>query len=456
MFKGLRTKIESEQKGQGSERGGQRQTKQQSRTTKPTTRQNETSQPKIYSQRPDAIVNSESKSDALHSSTSDERASPISISNRLKPNNTPTSTQDGCQHTSFTADQNLESLIQFEENFDVKASGIKRTSVELESQIARVQNQLKAVIKEREDFIRQLAQSNQLIDSIQQALEQERAKNSSLEARLRELEQKKQQPKQQFDNKDNNKPNSVFSKSLNLEGLTANASDLSISDNVDVLRQELIQLQAQLAKKNRQLKIKQQNLTDMKKALQREILEHGKTQDELVKAQRQFRGQQEQTTPTNNSSDSSATINVPNGSDPNESVDIQKDSKNHESSQTLSDKNQGNGHRTSSGVNISEDAISLNAAVGIASQFDRISCMSRSSASVDDFESNDFQQNNYNKEVSHEYLRNVLFRYMTSTDTETTQHLVKAISVLMDFTPEQSAAIKNSINNRMSSWLRLK
>jgi hypothetical protein len=103
--------------------------------------------------------------------------------------------------------------------------------------------------------------------------------------------------------------------------------------------------------------------------------------------------------------------------------------------------------------------MSLNAAIGGGSatmQFDRISCLSRSSASVDDFESNDLQHSNNNKEVSHEYLRNVLFRYMTSTDTETTQHLVKAISVLIDFTPEQSAAIKKSMNGWMSSWLRLR
>lgn len=55
------------------------------------------------------------------------------------------------------------------------------------------------------------------------------------------------------------------------------------------------------------------------------------------------------------------------------------------------------------------------------------------------------------KEINFEYLRNVLFKYMTSSEYEA-QHLVKAIVTLLEFSPNQEEAIREALERRMS-WL---
>lgn len=402
MFKGLRTKIESEQKGQGSIKS--------TRVAQNDAKSSE------------SILKDQGNSTSKITFTSlDDQANLVQKINEL-------SLPQSKYHDSS---QKNERELQFESVEDLKC------------QISKLNDQLQAVIKEKDESNDQNAQLYQIIEKLRRNLENEKEINSSLQIKLNEVES---ELKEKSNLKSNNRTTSISINSFSPDGLSS--AGLNTSDDIGVLRHEIIELRAQLSKKNRQLKIRQQNLSDIKRALQKEMLDHSRTQDELNKLQNQLKERE-----LHIQADKIDIVQE-NGSNQSETSDM--NTRNQYFKQNVSDKNQesnlhvGNGGGSGTG----EDAISLNAGVCTA-QLDRISCLSRSSASVDDFDSNDLQQNSYNREVSHEYLRNVLFRYMTSTDTETTQHLIKAISIIMNFTPEQSAAIKSAMHSR-TSWLRLK
>lgn len=428
MFKGLRTKIENERTGQGNTKN----------LHEPRTTDNNSSSSsyQIGAQSTSSgIINDEFIQETLNKPTINNQPIKEAAKNDDKSpilghaDSQLSKVGDQFQQILKLSDQ--ESSDQLEQN----GEDFRKTLGELKSEIFNLSNQLRSVIKERDESNDQNAQLYQLIEKLRRSLEEEKEVNSSLQTKLHETElalKERDKSMESFKNR------SLAKKSI--KSLDQSNSNESLADDIDGLKLKVNELQNQMSEKNRQLRIRQQNLNDIKKALQKEMAEHNKTQEELIKIQNQIKQQHVQI--KNNSSHNDCS-NLQNGSAHSDTNEIPKNP-------SLSDKNQD--------VIIQAVQDGGEEAAGISTsnlQLDRMSCLSRSSASVDDFDSNDLQQGSCNKEVNQEYLRNVLFRYMTSNDTETTQHLVKALIVLMNFTPEQSACIKSAMKAK-SNWLRLK
>lgn len=310
----------------------------------------------------------------------------------------------------------------------------------LREELIELKIKFRTTARERDQSNNQNVELCQTIENLKNQLEQERESNLSLLRRLKQFD-----PTNEPGSARLTRPSSHISiKSFsNLEGLTDEESN-----DVEQLRKMVVSLRSQLSEKNRMLKIRTQNVNDIKKALQKELAEHGKTQEELNKLQNQLK----QLTAINRIQNND---NIHNGcligdtqSNETQANNHSQHHRNPSQNVTSNDNNNQLHHHESYGGNDSpnnHNTIHLK----MGPQLDGISF--HSSASVDDYESNELHNH---RDVNHEYLRNVLYRYMTSTDTATTLHLVKALSVLMNFTPEQSAAITKSMNVK-NSWLRL-
>lgn len=61
----------------------------------------------------------------------------------------------------------------------------------------------------------------------------------------------------------------------------------------------------------------------------------------------------------------------------------------------------------------------------------------------------------YVNDINFKYLQNVVLKFITSTDHESQKHLVKAISTLLKFSPEEEQIIKQSLESRGSNWFKL-
>jgi len=55
------------------------------------------------------------------------------------------------------------------------------------------------------------------------------------------------------------------------------------------------------------------------------------------------------------------------------------------------------------------------------------------------------------KDINFEYLKNVVFSFLMSTDSESL-HLVKALAVLLEFTPAEEKLLKDTLEYKMSWW----
>lgn len=406
MFKGLRTKIESEQKGQ---------------TTKPAPSASS------IATRPPSTEPSGNEANTTIESVLEASSNQLYI--RSEPEN---------EHLSHPKSQNNSTSSETipQDGLDSQPtgkSGVDAPFHELKAEILSLNNRLDIVTKQKEDCNDQNVQLYLLIEKLRRNLETEKKLNANLISKVTQLEQS-------F--KDGT--SSHKAQHLKSEGLTNKCKSISQSvilpsnlpstDNIDVLNSKLADLQAQLSERNRQMRIKQQNLNDIKKALQKEVQEHIATKEELVNLQDKLKLQA-------NNDELSNCKSSGNGST---SCDFEVSSDKYEVNlpQTLRDMND---------EDLGESLVDT-----MTPQIDRMSYASRSSASVDDLDTKDVQQSgNSLREINHEYLKNVLFRYMTSTDAETSHHLIKALSVIMEFNPEQSAAIKRAMHAR-TSWLRLK
>lgn len=298
-----------------------------------------------------------------------------------------------------------------------------------ELELRNLKHRLDSATRDREESNEQNAELYRIIDNLKRDLENERELNSTLQNKLTEAVTNQGPPSTN---------QSSTSKSLDPEFST---NEIKESDDSQLLRKKIQQLENEVKEKNRQLKIRQQNLNDIKKALQKEFMDHNSTRIELVKLQDQIKQASQ------NLAGPIDCANQQNGS----SLKDYTEANSKGFTVGSSDKNQDpSNYMPSDGI----DRFNNNSP-NMTNQLDRISYVSHSSASVDEFESDVNNQTDYSKEVNHEYLRNVLFRYMTTTDNATARHLVKALSVLMNFTPEQYNSINKAMNAR-SSWLRLK
>lgn len=59
---------------------------------------------------------------------------------------------------------------------------------------------------------------------------------------------------------------------------------------------------------------------------------------------------------------------------------------------------------------------------------------------------------NDQEKINLQYLKNVIFKYITSTEVEAQRHLIKAISVLLNFTEEEERVVRETLDWR-TSWL---
>ena len=57
-------------------------------------------------------------------------------------------------------------------------------------------------------------------------------------------------------------------------------------------------------------------------------------------------------------------------------------------------------------------------------------------------------------DINFKYLQNVVLKFITSNDHESQKHLVKAISTLLKFSPEQEQVVKQSLESR-TSWFKI-
>lgn len=392
MFKGLRTKIESEKQGQGGKR-----------SSLPSNQINASSH-----KNEDGGKSSEANPSLDNDKTSN-------LSQKYVANNDVKILSTHKGHSS----QHVES------DSALTNEDLQHTISSLKTEIVELNNKLGSVIKEKDESNDQNAQLYQLIEKLRRNLELEKETNTSLHNKLAEAESALNEVSQNragetASNKSSQKK-TTSSISIKTFDPILLSNDQSMEDDKS-LRRRVNELQNQLSEKNRLLKIRQQNLNDIKKALQREMHEHSKTQEQLSAAQNQLKLQVQY---------------AENGSNQN---DMEAKTKNADESQELTQPSTPN-----------EGIEDMRESTMLTPQLDTMSCLSQSSVSVDDVDSNDLP----NKEVNLEYLRNVMFRYMTTNNTETMQHLVKALSLLLNFTPEQSAAIKSAMHSR-SSWLRLK
>lgn len=395
MFKGLRTKIESEQQSQSGK--------------------------KISSQ-PFNQFNTSSHIDEDDDGREKRSSAINSSSNEPKTSHLKEHLAKDDVKISLNREDHTQNLVV--DNSTQANQELLHTVSTLKTEIFELNRQLESVIKERDESNDQNAQLYQLIEKLRRNLELEKETNTSLQNKLEEAESAFREISQaKSAEADLALKESIQKKpatSISIKVFDPTLSDDKFSEDDISKRKKVNELQNQLLEKNRQLKIRQQNLIDLKKALQKEMHEHLKTQQELSVAQNQLKQYAQ---------------NLENGFSQSD-IETKQRSKEQEPicPRALND--------------VIEEARETTM---LTPQLDMMSCLSRSSASVDDFDSNDPQH----KEVNLEYLRNVLYRYMTTTDTETAQHLVKALSVLMNFTPEQSAAVKSAMHSR-SSWLRLK
>lgn len=401
MFKGLRTKIESESKSQGN-------IKSLETGFKPVSGSDDRTQ--LSSQ--GHLSKSAEKQDDSHADapTDQKNITPSQLSQK-------TSTEPGLDYNRST-------------------DRVNRTMEDLRQEIITLKDQLSTALRERDESNDQNAQLYQLIEKLRRNLDKEKEINASQRDEINEVNSALQE-KTDLISSMKIKPNSISMQPLRSSSPgSLNSIDYKSSENIEALQSKCEDLQTKLSEKNRQLKVRQQNLSDIKKTLLRELSDHSRTKEELTKLQQQMRNQKssgEVATLQNGSSYSDTDIN--------QKIPLQS---------SLNDANQDNLQSVS---NLDHNDEGRDGSV-VASQLDAISCLSMSSASVEDMDPNDLQQNNSNK-VNLEYLKNVLYSYMTSTDTEAAQHLVKVLSVIMNFTPEQSAAVKSAMSVR-SSWLRLK
>lgn len=434
MFKGLRTKIESEQKGQASTTSSLlTQTKPSINNINNNTANRRTDSPQSGAQSYTLSEdNSKSTSDRANQNGSglSEKASERDVAQPARDYSANSS-----QHQTY------------------QQSPLGNQSVDqLRVEVTRLQEQLKSVIKDRDDSNDQNGQLYQLIEKLRRNLESEKEANLNIRAKLEEAEKKISETNQNKNEPDKRGAKQTSSaKSFDPSLMLMDTGDLTgalQSDDIEGLRKHLIDLQGQITDKNRQLKIRQQNLNDMKRHLQMEIAEHAKTQEELNKVQNQLKHANQIS-----SAVSSESATPQNGSSSCD-IDSNKSGSGLNNNNTVVGSTTGEITRQSSVHNDGFHEMTR-APDSIAGhiQFDNISCISRSSNSVDE---NDLHDHSSIREINNEYLKNVLYRYMTSTDTETAKHLVKALSVMMNFTPEQTAAIKSAMNARSSSWLRLK
>lgn len=401
MFKGLRTKIESEQNSQGGT----------SLTSNASSYPTKAASTLIVNQDRELFGEHDAKVSSAH-------------------------TKSGAQSTSQTRDSSLIDSIDNKEKEPVgqPKPDLDSSTEKLMKVISTLNDKINLVSRERDDSNDQNAQLYILIEKLRRNLESEKETNASLVSKVVELEQNLKEA-QAASSSSEVKLDGITHKSLSLNHSTVLTLDSLLPDDVGILKSRVADLQNQLSEKNRQMRIKQQNLNDIKKALQKEIVEHNSVKEELKKAQDQLKlhAKLQETVKFRASQNGSYACDV----------EVFGDKHEVESPPITPD---------GSGADIAASSL----VDTVTPQLDCMSCASRSSTSVDELDPRDVHQSTGNtKEINHEYLKNVLFRYMTSGDAETSHHLVKALTVIMNFSPEQSAAIKRTLHAK-TSWLRLK
>lgn len=412
MFKGLKAKIEVEQRTQSSSPTGKKNQSSNSDDQKRIANQDaatdEITTKTNQSNKPDFLNKPDVSSDSIRN---------------LGPENLSTS----AGALSSLEDSNFAFLTTSLDPSIPATDLLQR----LREEVINLRGRLSKIVRERDQCNIKNEELQNSVRNLTNELTAEKAINQTLQNKLNELSHGSTPSNKTNGSSDlgTNRNNSNISiKPFNpTESLSEELKDCN---DVEQLRNMVLDISRQVTEKNRQLKIRMQNLNDIKKALQKELFDHSKTQDELHKLQ------------------ASNHSRYPNNDNHNQQIDYSSSDQNNSNRNANSSDNSNNPtdlyDESDSATNINQIAHRM------IPQLDGISC--HSSASVDESDGN--MDPHSQKDVNHEYLRNVLFRYMTSTDAATTLHLVKALSVLMNFTPEQSTAIRKTMNAR-NSWLRL-
>ena len=282
MFKGLRAKIEGQNgstSGTASSKAGARDHKIKTQSDQPLTQE---------------IPSKQINNDVLHVIESKETA-PVIIDNAptedctIPEREIQVNVQDNCTkspHSSSPLPSPNHKPNRTPSSEDISTSQDESVKV-LKDQILSLSSRLSAVIEEKEVEQLQGERLKRTIDRLNKDLEYEKKANSSLQTKVESLEAQFRQQKAEF-NQQRSSSLKISNKSFNPNELAnINSND---THNIEDLRHKMTELQTQLSRKDRQLKISQQNLNDIKKALQRELSDHRQTREELRELQSRMKG----------------------------------------------------------------------------------------------------------------------------------------------------------------------
>ncbi|KAK3594585.1 hypothetical protein CHS0354_000377 [Potamilus streckersoni] len=272
------------------------------------------------------------------------------------------------------------------------------------------QSELQKCIAEKDELLLRNAELSQQLKTAQLTLQEERRaqkddfreKTDSLEA-LQQQHSLLQQQLQQYEQRIE-------------EMKTSHQQQQSSTIEVETLEQTIKELEEQLAEKNRALKKQDQRLSDLKKTLQRELKVQALPNDDAL----DLRGVN-LTPPNKRKNSPSRLFSLPEVShDPKVSG---------HSSNTDSSAMYQNGSKTNSSVSTSSNR-----------KLTQISSLSREQH---------FETAHLEKDINFQYLKHVVLKFMLSRETEAIQ-LIKAVSVLLKFTPEEQKLIRDTLEWKQS------
>ncbi|XP_060551549.1 golgin subfamily A member 1-like [Ruditapes philippinarum] len=299
--------------------------------------------------------------------------------------------------------------------------------------------------KDKDDFMLRNAELSQQLTTLQQTLQDEK---HTIEA---ELESHKENEKQLRD------------KCQELEIKIGELTDfqsghLASNEQVIQLEDTVTSLEEQLAEKNKALKKQEQRLNDLKKTLQRELKVQSLPNDEPIDPKVSaltppLPRKNSLTQKTHHSDHSTRTRRIsshdrsPVPTDP--VMDTVDGINNSIGTQDffLGDNSPHNQHKSSSerisfGVPNSHATISVTDSRGPAG-------LTGAFASNGQFRNREFETRHLEKDINFQYLKHVVMKFMLSREHEAIQ-LIKAVSLLLRFTPEEQKLIRDTLQWKMS------
>lgn len=302
-----------------------------------------------------------------------------------------------------------------------------------QSSVISLENELHTCSKEKDDLLLRNAQLSQEFESYKRRLISEHAdlqedikyKDRTIEKLEETLTDFKQKISEQQE------------KIVELERSQSEVVDKVHSDEINQLKQQLSDMEGQLSDKNKTVKMLQQRLNELKKTLQRELKVQSLPNDELsgrLTPSSSSKDLNNQVTATNSLSNNhrqerSAPASI--AVTPQDGMDHQLTAHHHTKRSNFMHKNQNMSECNTRYPSIPQDALS-----GQRTQ--------NSSLKGHYCDPKDFSY-----DINFEYLKHVVLKFLLSREHEAV-HLIKALAMLLHFTPDEQRLIKDTLDWKMS------